>query len=144
MDKVSAGKCLELAGVLAQQIKEKNLDFELIIGLSTGGLVAAAMVAKRLEGVDSSKVIGLSVHKHDRVYLIDDRYVDVRNVEGASILLIDDASNFGDLLNGGAMDLWERGAAQVVTAALVANVRGFMPDLFASTCVGEPPDFFWE
>lgn len=142
--KVSAVHFCLLARDLVQKINQRDLSFDLVIGLSTGGLVAAAYVAKRL-GIGSRNVIGLAVAKDHRVYKIDESYVFLGDMGNLKILLVDEASNSGNLLRSARTDLYERGAAKVTTAVMVAStLGGDLPDLYAATCPGEPPEFFWE
>lgn len=128
-----------LVDLVANQVEEKP---DVIVGMSTGGFIVAAMLAKRL-GVLGQNLIGLPV---DPDYNLETSLVGLKDGgrwQGKKVLVVDDMTNRGYLLDN-MLKLFQRAGADVKTCVLVANKKGIIPTIVGAYCEGKPPEGFWE
>jgi hypoxanthine phosphoribosyltransferase len=133
----------ELVQTVAEKIKAEDFQPDTILGLSTGGLPTAAFIAKKL-GVQSRNVFGLPVYQDDKgeYHLVDD-IVQLGDCTGKKILVVDEATNSGQLIRRAVAEVTARGG-EAKSCVLIANDQGILPDIIATTCAGNVPEFFWE
>ncbi len=130
---------------LAKEIKEKAVQFDIIIGISRGGLVPARLLSDIL-GNDEVDIIRVkfyrSVAKTDEkpVILLSSQI----DIKGKNILLVDDIADTGESLIETVEHLKEKNVKSILTATLLKKPQSkFTPDLF----VRETPKwviFPWE
>jgi hypoxanthine phosphoribosyltransferase len=126
---------------------DKTFAPDTILALSTGGFPVAAALAKRL-GISSRNVVGLPVYKNkDKDYHLDDRIVSLGSCAGRQVLVVDEASNRGQLTRkavDAVVGLGGIAKSCVKSCVLIAWEGGIQPDFVAETCAGRPPKFYWE
>lgn len=123
-----------LAFDLAQQIRNKNEEFDRVVTLAKGGWPMSRSLADFLE-VNEVQSLGISFYTgvdqrkpHPIVY--QDLPIDIA---GETILLFDDVADTGESLEFATNYLYERGAHQVTTAAIFYKERSKLtPDYFAA------------
>jgi hypoxanthine phosphoribosyltransferase len=132
-----------LEAVIGKIQADETFDPDTILALSTGGFPVAAALAKRL-GIRSRNVLGLPIYKDEDVdYHLDDRIVNLGSCAGRQVLVVDEASNRGQLTRKAVEAVVQRsGIAK--SCALIAWDGGIQPDYVAETCAGKPPKFYWE
>jgi hypoxanthine phosphoribosyltransferase len=129
--------------VIGKIQSDEAFDPDTILALSTGGFPVAAALAKRL-GIRSRDVVGLPVYKdEDEDYHLDDRIVTLGSCAGRQVLVVDEASNRGQLTRKAVAAVVERGSI-AKSCVLIAWEGGIQPDFVAETCAGKPPKFYWE
>jgi hypoxanthine phosphoribosyltransferase len=130
---------------LAKEIKEKSIQFDIIIGISRGGLVPARLLSDLLgnDEVDMMRVkFYKSVAKTDeKPAIIFSSQIDI---SGKDILLVDDIADTGESLIATVEHLKEKNVKNILTATLLKKPQSkFTPDFFSM----ETPDwviFPWE
>lgn len=140
---VDPSEFAELVDVVVQKIKSGDFQPDTIIGLSSGGLPTAAFIAKKL-GIKSRHVFGLPVYKDDagEYHLVDD-IVKLGDCSGKKVLVVDEASNSGQLIRKAVAEVEAHGG-EAKSCVLIASTEGSLPDIVATTCNGNVPEFFWE
>lgn len=119
----------ELCRVLALRVYEYRP--ELVIGLSTAGVVPAATVATMLQtDFESMKISrrerGALVHAYPRV--LSPTPVSAR---GRRVLIVDEITTSGDTLRLALAAVREVGPSEVRTATSFVRPRGYRPDYFS-------------
>lgn len=135
-------RVIELVKIIANKVQKPDV----IIGLSTGGFIVAAMLAKRL-AVSSRNLIGLPVRKDDAGYYhLDNSFVGLKDGgrwRRKKVLVVDDMTNRGLILSA-VGKLFQNAGADVTTCALVSYKYGILPTTVGEFCDGPPPEGFWE
>ena len=129
--------------VIKQIELDKTFKPDTILALSTGGFPVAAALAKKL-GVKSRNVIGMPVYKDESGdYHLDDQLITLGDCTNRQVLIVDEASKRG-ILTQKAVTIIENHGGKAKSCVLIAWKEGIQPDYIADTCLGNPPDFFWE
>ena len=141
---VTLDKYKELLNVVLEKIQvDESFQPDTILALSTGGFPVAAALAKRL-GIKSRNVVGIPVYKDETGdYHLDDQLVSLKDCSDRQVLVVDEASKRG-LLTRKAVTTVEDKGGTAKSCVLIAWKDGVQPDYVAETCIGEPPDFYWE
>lgn len=141
---VTFDKYKELLNLVIKKIQtDKEFQPDTILALSIGGFPVAAALAKRL-GIKSRNVVGIPVYKDETGdYHLDDTLVSLGDCSNRQVLVVDEASKRG-ILTQKAVTAVENRGGQAKSCVLIAWKDGIHPDYVAETCVGEPPDFYWE
>jgi uncharacterized protein len=106
---------------LAQKIKDSGFDPDCLIGITTGGLFPLAMLAKRIKD-KSIYTITTKRHWDDKNDWIDIKYMPDVDLQGKSVLLIDEITHVGTTIQTVAEVLRTQYKVSVVkTATLAAN-----------------------
>lgn len=141
---VSLGKYKKLIVIILEKIHaDKSFHPDTIIALSTGGFPVAATIAKQL-GIKSRDVVGIPVFKDETGdYYLEHTLVRLGDCSNRQVLVIDEASKRGILTQKAVLTV-EKMGGKAKSCVLIAWEKGIQPDFVAETCIGEPPDFFWE
>jgi len=119
-----------LCKLLADRIKQHD-DPETVVGIAHGGVIVGATVATIL-GKDffpikfSRRVNARVVRKQSKLLVPP-----TADLEGKSVLLIDDASESGQTLKSAIQAIRKRGPSEIITAVLVRS--GAYEPQFAAT-----------
>ena len=146
MIKLSWDEVEAAAAQLAQKIKDSGFDPDCLIGITTGGLFPLAMLAKRM---DDKAIYTVTTKRHwnDTDDWIDIKYMPQVDLEGRSVLLIDEITHVGTTIQTIAEVLRTRyKVGEVKTATLAANhdVNDFRPDYHVLAEQGDWLLFPWE
>lgn len=108
-----------LSAQIAKQLYEKGLEFDIIVGISRGGLLPARLLAD---------FMGIYRLAFVRARLYDDKFEKGsqlkiagptrRDVTGRRVLLVDDVADSGETLQGVIDRIQDLGAAEVHSAVL--------------------------
>jgi hypoxanthine phosphoribosyltransferase len=132
-----------LLGIVVSQIEASGFQADTIVALSTGGFPIAAALAKRLN-IESRNVIGLPAHKDENGnYSLDGRLIKIGDFTGRNVLVVDEASKRGLLMQKAVQAIKDAGGA-TKSCALMAWSEGLQPDFVAEVCGENVPDFYWE
>lgn len=141
--RVSPQEFLDLVDDLARRLKDH--EFDVILGLATGGFPVAAALAKRL---DVEYVFGLPTMFSDD----GDGSQEVAwhlaplpawFLRGKKVLVVDDSTKSGKMLFKSISDLHHMGATGAHTLALIASPDGILPTHYGLLVEGDV-EFFWE
>ena len=122
----------EQCGVLAKEIEERTVPFDIIIGISRGGWVPARILSDILgnDEIDTVRVkFYESVDKTAKEPIIlHSTQIDTQE---KNILLIDDIADTGESLIATVKHLKERNTKNIFVATLLKKPQSkFTPDLF--------------
>ncbi len=116
---------------LAEGIKERRLEFDVIVGIARGGLIPARILSDML-GNDELQTMRIKFY--DAVGKTTERPTILSpqlKVKGKRILLVDDIADTGKSLAAATEYLREGGAGAVFTAALAKKPSSCMvPDIY--------------
>ena len=121
MNRLSWNEVETAAQQLVQKIKDSGFEPDCLIGITTGGLFPLAMLAKRFTG---KQIYTVTTKRHydGTKDWITVEYMPVADLEGKSILLIDEITHIGTTIQSMAEVLrTEYKAGCVKTATLAAN-----------------------
>ena len=131
---------------LVQKIKESGFEPDCLIGITTGGLFPLAMLAKRF-GDKSIYTVSTRRHYDGKNDWITITYMPAVDLEGRSVLLIDEITHIGTTIKSVADVLRTQYKADCVkTATFAANhdVSESWPDYHVLAERGEWLVFPWE
>jgi uncharacterized protein len=131
---------------LAHAIKSSGFDPDCLIGITTGGLFPLAMLAKRIKD-KSIYTVTTKRHWDDKNDWIDIQYMPAVDLQGKSVLLIDEITHVGTTIKTIAEVLrTQYKVSAVKTATLAANhdVTDFRPDYHVLAEQGDWLLFPWE
>jgi hypoxanthine phosphoribosyltransferase len=143
--KLSWNDIEEHCRVLAKEIEERAVPFDVIIGISRGGWVPARLLSDIL-GNDDVDTVRVKFYKSvgqtaKRPEILLSTQIDI---EGKDVLLVDDIADTGESLIATVEHLKEKNVKNIFVATLVKKPQSKLtPDLF----VRETPDwviFPWE
>lgn len=135
----------EQCRVLAKEIMERSFQFDIIIGISRGGLVPARLLSDLL-GNDEVDIIRVKFYESvgqtaKKPVILFSSQIDIK---GKDILLVDDIADTGESLIATIEHLKEKNVKSILAATLAKKPQSkFTPDFFAS----ETPNwviFPWE
>jgi len=113
-----------------------------VIGLARGGLFVAGFVAQRL-GISGEFVVGLPTYRTDTGDYLIGGLATLRNLTGRKVIIVDDASIRGILLENTRDLVLQHGAKTAQTAVLIADDTKYLPDFIVRT-QSPLPKFYWE
>lgn len=94
--------------------------------------------------ISSRNVVGIPAYKDETGdYHLDDAILKLQPVGGLTFLVVDDASNRGQLTRK-ANEAIEHQGGVAKSAVLIGNSAGLQPDYVGEIHNGKPPKFFWE
>lgn len=146
MIKLTWNEVEKAAEQLAQQVKDSGFDPDCLIGITTGGLFPLAMLAKRIQ---NKNIYTVTTKRHwdDKNDWIDIKYMPAVDLEGQSVLLIDEITHVGTTIQTVAEVLRRQYKVSAVkTATLAANhdVTASRPDYHVLAEQGDWLLFPWE
>ncbi len=118
---------------LAEEIRKRKVEFDLIIGLARGGWVPARILSDLLNN-DEIYTIRVKFYKSvgktaEKPLILHPTQFDV---SGKNILLVDDIADTGESLIASIEHLKERNACKIFIVTLVKKPSSkFTPDIFA-------------
>jgi|Deesub1362A_J573_1020465.scaffolds.fasta_scaffold00005_131 hypothetical protein len=117
---------------IARHIKEKNIDFDIIVGIARGGWVPARILSDLL---DNDEIYTVRVKFYKSIGETDDKPLILHptqfNVSGKKILLVDDIADTGRSLEVVIRHLKERGSGKLYVVTLVKKPHSqFQPDFY--------------
>ena len=128
---------------LVQQIQKSEFKPDTIVALSTGGFPIAAALAKQL-GISGRSVIGIPTYKDENGdYHIDQSLIQLKDFTGHRVLVVDEASKRGLLMQKAVKSIKNLGS-DTKGCALLAWSEGIQPDFVVEACGQDVPDFYWE
>lgn len=118
---------------LAEEIRKRKVEFDLIIGLARGGWVPARILSDLL---DNDEIYTIRVKFYKSVGKTAERPLILHptqfDVSGKNILLVDDIADTGESLIASIKHLKERNAGKIFVVTLVKKPSSkFTPDIFA-------------
>lgn len=125
---------------ILRQIVASNIKIDVIIGLARGGFHLAAYLAQRLN-ISGQYVIGLPTYRDAGEYYISN-LVNLHIPKGSTVLVADDATVRGILIQDVKRLLVAHGAGVVYTCAMIAGKEETKPDFVSE--VTAIPYFYWE
>jgi len=131
---------------LAQQITDSGFDPDCLIGITTGGLFPLAMLSKRLPG-KSIYTVTTTRHYEDGKDWVTIEYLPVADLEGKSVLLIDEITHIGTTIQTVAEVLrtqYKVGTLKTATLAANHDVTESWPDYHVLAESGDWLLFPWE
>lgn len=146
MQRLSWEQVETAAAQLAQKIADSGFNPDCLIGITTGGLFPLAMLAKRMPD-RSIYTVTTKRHWDGKRDWIDINYMPEVDLEGKSVLLIDEITHIGTTIKTIADVLRTRyKVAEVKTATLAANhdVTESWPDFYVLAEQGDWLFFPWE
>jgi hypoxanthine phosphoribosyltransferase len=124
----ACGLCRQLVG----KIRKVRYHPDIIVAIGRGGYMPARVLSDYLDlmNLTSFKIEHYrGLHKEPVAQI---RYPLAADLTGQQVLLVDDVSDSGDTFELALEHLWDRGAAEVRTAALQHKVvSSFVPDYYA-------------
>ncbi len=137
----------ELLEKVCRQIEQKGYEFDIIIGISTGGLIPTRVIAGRL-GIHNVDVISVNSYgpdkKRDEVrLLVDKNFEHLRNQD---ILIVDDLVDYGQTMNF-VIDCVQKYQPSLIKTAVIykKDRSAFEPDFYGREAAhDEWIDFSWE
>lgn len=133
------------ATMIAEQVRASNYVPDYIIGITVGGLIPLALVAKELEtqkvGTISASAYDGDARKGLTIHALPN--IDLSN---KSILLVDDISDTGETLQELSALLYEKYSVQEVKTATIVirkDKDSYRPDFYAIESE-EWTEFPWE
>ncbi len=123
----------EQCRVIAREIQERKVSFDIIIGIARGGWVPARILSDIL-GSDEIHTVGVkfyeSVGKTRKKPLI--LHPTQTDIEGLDVLLVDDIADTGESLKATIRHLKERKAENLFVVTLVKKPHSnFIPHIFS-------------
>ena len=118
--------------------KLKGQEFDLIIGISRGGLVAARLLSDLL-GIKEILTLGISYYKGigrrgEEPVIISDIG---KNVEGMCVLLVDDVADTGLTLKAAVEYLEKKGVGKITTCTVyIKPWCSYLPDYYSRVLDG--------
>ncbi len=118
---------------LAEEIRKRNVDFDIIIGVARGGWVPARMLSDLL---DNDEIYTIRVKFYKSVGKTAEKPLILHptqfDVTGKNILLVDDIADTGESLMASIEHLKEKKAGKIFVVTLVKKPSSkFTPDIFA-------------
>ncbi|MBU2559822.1 phosphoribosyltransferase [archaeon] len=135
----------EQCNILAREIKEKGVPFDVIIGISRGGWVPARLLSDILDN-DEVDTLRVKFYKSvgetaKRPEILFSTQIDL---EGKDVLLVDDIADTGESLIATVVHLRMKNVRSIFVATLVKKPQSrFIPDLFVAD-ISEWVIFPWE
>ncbi len=125
------GVC-DLCRQLVGKIRKAGYHPDIIVAIGRGGYMPARILSDHLDlmNLTSFKIEHYrGLHKEPAAQI---RYPLTADLTGQQVLLVDDVSDSGDTFKLAMEHLWDRGAAEICTAALHHKVvSSFVPDYYA-------------
>jgi len=107
----------EFSTIVDEAIKVvKNIDFDIIIGIATGGVILASYLACRLNKPVGYIRVERKGHGTDRLLEAD--------VEGKRVLIVDDVSTTGGSIESAAREVMKNGGKVVGALVIVDREEG--------------------
>lgn len=101
---------------LDQQVRQSEIRFDTVVGISRGGLIAATVLSHRLEV--PLRVVEWSTRDTGYQYCPEDLYQSI--IEGKQILLVDDIVDSGKTIRE-LLDIWGREDEINVSVACIVH-----------------------
>jgi len=107
----------EFSTIVDEAIKVvKNIDFDIIVGIATGGVILASYLACRLNKPVGYIRVERKGHGTDRLLEAD--------VEGKRVLIVDDVSTTGGSIESAAREIMKNGGKVVGALVIVDREEG--------------------
>ncbi|MFH1773820.1 MAG: phosphoribosyltransferase [Methanobacteriota archaeon] len=118
---------------LAEEIRRRKVEFDIIVGLARGGWVPARILSDLL---DNDEIYTIRVKFYKSVGKTAEKPLILHptqfGVTGKNILLVDDIADTGESLIASIKHLKERNAGRIFVVTLVKKPSSkFTPDIFA-------------
>jgi hypoxanthine phosphoribosyltransferase len=146
MKKLSWGEVESVAEQLAKKVGGSGFNPDCLIGVTTGGLFPLALLATHIKG-KSIFTVTAKKSSDGKKESVSIAYLPNLNLEGKSVLLIDEIAQSGITLNTIAKIIRNRYSVGILkTATMAANkdVCEFWPDYYVLTEEGDWIVFPWE
>ena len=117
---------------LAREIKNRGVDFDIIIALARGGWVPGRLLSDYLDNDELYTVrvkfyVGVGKRRKEPLILHPTQFT----IRGKKVLLVDDIADTGESLLVALRHIRDRGADGIFVATLVKKPHSkFVPDLF--------------
>ena len=146
MQRLSWSDVETAADLLTQKIRDSGFAPDCLIGITTGGLFPLAMLAKRF-GDKSIYTVSTKRHYDGIKDWITITYMPTVDLEGKSVLLIDEVTHIGTTIQSVADILraqYKVGCVKTATLAANHDVAESWPDFHVLAEIGEWIVFPWE
>ncbi len=131
--RLSWGDIQEQCELLAKRIEEREVEFDIIVGIARGGWVPARLLSDIL---DNDELYTVRVKFYDDVAKTKEKPLILHptqfDVAGKKVLLVDDIADTGESLLETIKHLNDRKAGDIFVATLVKKPSSkYTPDLYA-------------
>ena len=129
---ISWNAVCDLCRQLVDKIRKAGYQPDIIVAIGRGGYMPARFLSDNL---DLMNLTGFKIEHYRGLHkepVAQIRYPLSADLTGQRVLLVDDVSDSGDTFRLAMEHLWDRGAAEVRSAALHHKVvSSFVPDFYA-------------
>lgn len=125
---------------LVTELQRRDITIDAIVGLARGGFHLAAYLAEALK-ISGQYLIGLPAYRVGSDYHVG-ALVNLGDFTGLTVLVVDDATVRGVLIQNAKRLVLAHGAKEVHTCAMIAAKAETQPDFIAE--IADIPDFYWE